>query len=71
MLILRPGGVNIRQEFLLYIYAIPSLTCPSDKETYSHKSTDKSKKVYTLFSSPQEKIRINLQVESGEYFFTM
>ena len=34
------------------------------------KVTDKSKKVYTPFPPPAEKSKIDLQIESGEYFLT-
>lgn len=33
-----------------------------------HKVTDKSKKTYTAFPPPPEKSKIDLQIESGEYF---
>jgi ribosomal RNA assembly protein len=40
------------------------------KRRVPHKVTDKSKKTYTPFPPPREKSKIDLQIESGEYFLS-
>lgn len=40
------------------------------KRRVPHKVTDKSKKVFTPFPPPPEKSKVDLQIESGEYFLS-
>ena len=40
------------------------------KRRVPYKVTDKTKKTYTAFPPPPEKSKVDLQIESGEYFLT-
>ncbi|KAI1394085.1 eukaryotic type KH-domain (KH-domain type I) [Hypoxylon trugodes] len=58
-----PNLANENWERFLPNYKKRSLS----KRMVPHKVTDKSKKVYTPFPPPQEKSKVDLQIEAGEY----